>query len=102
MDKNSSTPGKKSNVSAQDILNYLLICSMMVCFSVVIVNSIHSALPTWNGSYLVILAFLVAAESLASSRLIKNSTTLNSSPLVVRITEWIVILIVVKLLKYLF
>ncbi len=74
----------------------------MVCFSLVIINAIHSAIPSWNGSYLVILALLVAAESLTSSRLIKNSSILNSNPLVVRITEWIVILIVVKLLKYLF
>jgi hypothetical protein len=101
MDNNRLIPEKKGGTSAQSSLIYLAVCIMMVCFSIIIVNTVNSAIPTWNGTYLVILAFLVAAESLTTNRLIKKSTILNANPVAARISEWIVILIVVKMVKYL-
>jgi hypothetical protein len=100
---NNSHPVSETTkgVSPQDLLNYLAVCIMMVCFSVVLVNTINSGIPTWKGGYIVFLALLVSIESLTTSRLVKNSTILNSNPLVTRISEWVVILIVVKIVKYL-
>jgi hypothetical protein len=101
MDNQSPVPSRNEAFSTQQMLNYLAICLMMVCFSIVAVNATNAAFPTWNGTFLVILTGLIAAESLASNQVIKNSNLLKSNPLVSRISEWIVLLLVIKLSMYL-
>ena len=85
----------------QIVLNYVFVVVMMVCFAMVLVKAIESVPPGWNGNYLIILTLLISVESLITFRTIKQGTILDANPILLRFTEWVVILIVVKGLLYL-
>jgi hypothetical protein len=52
--------------------------------------------PGWNGAYLVVLAFMVALESMYSHRLLRSMYITDPQWLGYRLSEWVVILVALK------
>ena len=98
----SPSPTTKINPLVQSGINYAVISLMMVCVSGVILDLLRRLDPNWQGEYLLVLTFLVSLEALFSHRMGQDLTFPSLEWLLHRLTEWVVILIVVKLLFYLF
>ncbi len=73
---------------------------MLACAAVSLVQIGEYLLPTWNGTYLVFLAFLVSLEAMVSHRMMKGIYFLTPEWLLYRATEWIILLVGLKLGLY--
>jgi hypothetical protein len=82
-------------------LFYFIISLMMVCFFFIQVQTINRFAPGWNGNYLLGVFFLLTLLSLFSHRLTREYSFLSGEWLLYNVTEWIVILVVLKILLYL-
>jgi hypothetical protein len=78
---------------------YLITSGMMACLAASMVQFGELAQPSWNGAYLVILGFLVALEALYSHRLLRNLFFTDPKYIGYRVSEWVVILIVLKFVQ---
>jgi hypothetical protein len=76
---------------------------MMACTTITFVQIGKAVFPGWDGSYLVVLAFLICIESMYIRRIISTQriTFLSTEWLLLRSAEWVVILIVLKIVLYL-
>jgi hypothetical protein len=70
---------------------------MMVCVVISILQFAARLLPNWDGGYLPWVALLVSIEAMYSQRKLHGIAKINTSFLIYRFVEWIVILIVLKI-----
>lgn len=90
-----------TNERRMTLLHHLLASLMIACFMLVIVRMMQAILPTWPGGFLVPLTLLVAIEAMYSQRFAREFDAFSREWFVYRLTEWVVILIGVKLVLYL-
>ena len=102
MRQNSPNQVDKYSGEEHFLLDYGAIIVMMVTFTMVLVNAIKASVSDWNGSLLIFLSIVITLESLVSFRTLRQTTIFEANPIATRITEWIVILIGIKVLSYLF
>ena len=82
-------------------LFYFIISLMMFCFFYILVQTVKRFTPGWNGNYLLVVFFLLTLLSLFSHRLTREYSFLSREWLLYNVSEWIVILVVLKALLYL-
>jgi hypothetical protein len=82
------------------LFNYTIVSLMMVCVAVPLVDLFHAFVPSWNGTYLLIISFIVALEGLYAARSTRHIHFPSRTWFLYRGTELVVILAVLKLLLY--
>jgi len=75
----------------------LLIAGMMACVVVSLVGVVQRVAPYWPGQYLALLAFFVCLEGIATERLLKGYSLGSVTRLQVRVVEWVLILVVLRM-----
>jgi len=75
----------------------LLIAGMMACVVVSLVGVVQRVAPYWPGQYLALLAFFVCLEGISTERLLKGHSLGSGIRLQVRVVEWVLILVVLRL-----
>ena len=90
----------KVNDRLVTLASYLLVSFMLACFSISAVQLGKALLPSWQGEYLVPLTLLISLEALYAQRAIRRFPTLSSEWALRRLSEWVVILVVLKLAEF--
>jgi Domain of unknown function (DUF4129) len=79
----------------------VIVSLMMVCFTATIIQFGLRLVPTWKGSYLLVVCFLVTLAGLFSTRVLRDESFLSREWLVQVVSEWVVILLAIKAAIYL-
>ncbi len=95
-----SLEGWRWNQRRFTLAAYLLVSAMMACMTVSLVKLVGLFFPGWSGGYLVVFSFLLALEALYSRRTAEKLTFPEREWVLYRGTEWIVILVVLKVVYY--
>lgn len=80
---------------------FLITSSMMVCLVANLTQFGRLILPGWRGAYLIVMGFIVALESLYSHRLLRNQYFTDPLWVSYRISEWVMIVVILKSLEIL-
>ena len=75
----------------------LITSAMMACVAASFVQMGELAATGWRGSYLILLSFLVALEAIYSQRLLYHFYFTDPKLVIYRLTEWVVIIVVLKI-----
>lgn len=83
--------------------SHLVVSLMMACTTITFVQIGKAVFPGWDGSYLVVLGFLICIESMYIRKIMKNQriTFITTEWMLLRGTEWVVILMILKIVLYL-
>ncbi len=99
--KNSELdPQFKTNDRLVTLASYLLVSLMLACFSVSAVQLGMALLPSWQGGYLIPLSILISLEAMYAQRAIRNYPIFSTEWALRRISEWVFILLVIKLAEF--
>jgi hypothetical protein len=99
MEKNAKyIEGSRFNERTQRFISAALVSLMMAAAGLTIAQFGHQIFPEWNGWYLPIIAIFIAIERFYSHRIIKKQAVLSREWAVRTSTQWIVNLIVLKLI----
>ena len=90
----------KDNDRLVTLASYLLVSLMLACVAISAVQLGQALFPGWQGGHLMPLAFLVALEAMYAQRAIRHYSLFSFEWLLRRLSEWIFILIVLKLAEY--
>ena len=90
----------KLNEKLSSLVSYLLVAGMLFCLGIAARNIIARLLPDRNIAYLPYFCFLVSLAGIYSQRKLHHSSELETNPLVYRVVEWIVILVMLKFAIY--
>lgn len=82
------------------VLRPLLIATMFACIALSVVQFFLSFSPTWNATYLIVCVFFISLEAFFSRRMVRQYRISGSEWWTFRAAEWVVILLLVKLLSY--
>jgi hypothetical protein len=77
--------------------SYVIVLAMIICLAIVCIQFMQWLVPTWNSSGMVLVCTLAAIEAAASNRLIKQLHSAQHQLAFYRITEWAIIIILLKL-----
>jgi len=97
---------EKSDSSSDLLVNlasHLVVSFMMACTTITFVQVGKAVFPGWDGSYLVVLGFLICIESMYIRKVMSTQriTFLTTEWILLRSAEWVVILITLKVVLYL-
>jgi hypothetical protein len=90
----------RQNEKISFVVSYLLVAGMMFCLGVTAAYLLERFLPERDSSYLPIFCFFVSLIGIYSQRKVRHTSELNVNPVVYRVVEWIVILVILKLTIY--
>jgi hypothetical protein len=79
----------------------LIVAGMIACVAQGGVLFGQRLVTGWNGTYLVIVCFLVSLEALYTKRALRGIRFLSRRWLIQRLSEWIVILVILKVVVFL-
>jgi len=79
------------------VASYAVVLGMLICLSIVVIGFLQWLVPGWYAGGMVIVCALAAIEAAASHRLIQQLHTAQHQLLFYRITEWILILLALKI-----
>jgi hypothetical protein len=79
---------------------YLIVAGMLACMAASLVQLGQAFVGGWQGAYLVGYSFLVALESMYSRRAIQGRNFGEPDWLLYRLTEWVVLMVGLKLAYY--
>ncbi|MBN2146924.1 MAG: hypothetical protein JW726_06030, partial [Anaerolineales bacterium] len=91
----------RSNEKLSMLISYGLTAALVVCFTIGVVQVGERIVPDWNGGYLPWFCLLVALEALYSQRQMRRSVDIQTGTVVYRAVEWVVMLVLLKLVIYL-
>jgi hypothetical protein len=82
-------------------ITHHIIASLMICCVVIsLIQFVEYLIPAFHGGYLVVVCWLIALESMYSHRVTKSESVLSPEWLLYRGTEWVVLLIALKIVIY--
>jgi len=84
----------------ENLFRPTVIAGMMTCIVISVVALVHRATPSWGGAYLVCFAFVVTWEAIQSERVLKHSAPGHYNRARFRFTEWVIIILALKLVGY--
>jgi len=84
----------------ENLFRPTVIAGMMTCVVISVVALVHRIDPTWGGAYLVCFAFLVVWEAIQSERVLRHSEPGRFNRARFRFTEWVLIMLFLKLASY--
>jgi hypothetical protein len=76
--------------------SYVVVLGMIACFATISIQFLQWLFPTWDARGMVVVCVLAALEAVASYWLIKRLPTAQRQIAYYRVTEWIIILIILK------
>jgi hypothetical protein len=82
------------------LISRIFVAIMMSCTAVTAVNLAQRLAPEWEGGYLPWLCFVISLVAIYSQQRLRRTADLDASPGVYRLGEIIVILVVIKLIIY--
>jgi hypothetical protein len=94
MDKPPSSFG--INERAASLLSYAIVCVMMVCAIFIAVRFGQALIPAWQGSYMVLLGFLVVLEAFLTQHIRKKLIVLDQEWFMFYLAEFVVLLLFLK------
>jgi hypothetical protein len=100
MDKQDLSALFRRNERLTTLLAHAIVGLMLACAAVSIVQLGEYLLPNWHGTYLVFLSLIVSLEAMVSHRMMKGIYFFTPEWVLYRASEWIVILIGLKLALY--
>jgi hypothetical protein len=77
--------------------SYVIVLGMLICLAIVSIQFMQWLVPTWNSSGMVLVCTLAAIEAAASHRLIKQLPAAQHQMAFYRITEWLILILLLKL-----
>jgi len=86
------------NESQHRLISAVLLGLMMASAGLTFAQVGHIIMPTWNGVYLVVIGFLIALERFYTMRAVKKMTVMGREWVVAVSTQWVINLIVIKLM----
>lgn len=89
-------PSLRLNERVATTLSYLIVSGMVIFLLIIVVRFGQALLPTWDGSYLVLLGFLVALETFYTQRMRKNLTVLDQEWFIFYLAEFVVLVLLLK------
>jgi hypothetical protein len=93
-------PQFRENDRLVTLASYLLVSFMLACFSISAVQLGRSLLPTWQAGYLIPLTILISLEAMYAQRAIRRYPVFSSEWALRRLSEWVFILVVLKLAEF--
>ena len=90
----------KLNEKIASLVSYLLVVGMLFCLGLAARELIARILPERNIDYLPYFCVLASLAGIYSQRKLHRSSELETSPLVYRAVEWVVLLVLLKLAIY--
>lgn len=96
MDKSENSKASVINQKVFNAVSVVLVTLMMTCISITVTLFGQSVMPGWQASYLPALCTLVALERLTTFKQVKRLTMLSKQWIIFHVTQWVVILIVLK------
>jgi len=78
----------------------ILLIVMMTCFGIAMIQVVHAFSPAWNGSFLSLACLVISLEAILVQNRLRKASDLEHSPTFYRVMEWVVILIILKLILY--
>lgn len=100
----TQTTAKRSPVrrplTPATLFSYALVGLMLTCLAYALNHIIANIFPRWNGWFVPLLAFFVAVEATITYRQLRQSGLPLGERLLWRITEWVVLAILLKLVLY--
>ena len=78
------------------LAGFLISAGMMACLAASLTWFGELIVAGWDGTYLIVLSFLVALKSLYSHRLLRSQFFTDPVWVSYRVSEWVVILVVLK------
>ena len=84
----------------ENLFRPTVIAGMMTSVVISLVGLIHRLDSTWGGAYLVCFAFLAVWEAIQSERVLKHSEPGRFNQVRFRLTEWVLIMLFLKLARY--
>lgn len=91
----------RQNERLATLVNYGVASLMLVCVVVAILQQAAILAPGWNAGYLLPFCFILSLESMYTHRSLDRQTWLDPEWYLYRGTEWVVILVMLKLVMYL-
>jgi hypothetical protein len=88
----------KRNPWVENFFRPLLITVMIMCFNIALVNLARLINPAWRGTYFLMAMLLTTVEAIYSYRVLKHWRSRGISVMRYRLTEWAVLLLVLKIL----
>ena len=82
-------------------LDLLVVGFMIVCLTYAVTQFGKRLVPGWKGDYLLAINFAICIETAIALRLVSQYEALTTEWILYRITEWVVILVTIKILIYL-
>lgn len=86
----------QSNQTYIDIISLILVSLMMVCIGISITQVGQRVMPGWDFWILPVLSFLAAFERMITYKQADRLVQFSKSWLIFQVTQWIVILIIIK------
>jgi hypothetical protein len=84
----------------ENLFRPTVIAGMMASVVISVVALVHRLDPAWGGAYLVCFAFVIVWEAIQSERVLKHGSPGRYSRARFRFTEWVLIMIFLKLATY--
>jgi hypothetical protein len=78
----------------------ILLIVMMTCFGIALIQVIQGFVPAWDGSFLAWLCLITSLEAVVVQNRLRKASELEHSKTFYRVMEWVVILIVLKVVLY--
>src|SRR3712207_1638671 len=78
----------------------ILVALMFACIAESVAQFIRAFIPAWNAAYAVVSVFLISLEAFYADRLVRRLHLSGGEWWRFRFAEWVVILLVLKLLSY--
>ena len=94
----SSGANARGNEKAFRFLSYTLVFLLMACTAMTIGSLIHSVLPEWHSGIIAGVLLFIVADRLYTYRQLKPLTTLSAEWALAIGAQWILILLVTRLL----
>jgi hypothetical protein len=91
------TPESRFNENASRLIGYGLVAAMMTCVAVTLISFAFRLSGTWQPWYLAVLVFITTLERLYTYRPFSKLSLFSSEWLTAYGTEWVVLLVMVKL-----
>jgi hypothetical protein len=91
------TPESRFNENTSRLIGYGLVAAMMTCVAATLINFAFRLSGTWQPWYLAVLVFITTLERLYTYRPFSKFSLFSSEWLTAYGTEWVILLVMVKL-----
>ena len=90
----------KINLQNSILAAYLVIALMMTCVTFTLMLLAQRFVPGWEGTYILVIGFLLALEGMYTQRVLRRSGLTYIERLFFHIAEWVVIMIILRLIVF--